>query len=90
TITLPPPAESVPALIPFNPGAKKALELTFRQALRLGHNYVGTEHILLALAEAEGDDGPLHRLGADPDRFETELTAALAQLTAPNPDDGED
>ncbi|MCG7610299.1 MULTISPECIES: Clp protease N-terminal domain-containing protein [Mycobacterium] len=77
-ITLPPPAGEVPALIPFNGGAKKALELTFRQALRLGHNYIGTEHILLALAEAEDSDGPLHRLGADPQRFETELAEALA------------
>ena len=34
-------------------GAKKALELTFREALRLGHNYVGTEHLLLALLELE-------------------------------------
>lgn len=77
-ITLPPAADEVPALIPFSGGAKKALELTFRQALRLGHNYIGTEHILLALAEAEGEDGPLHRLGADPQRFETELADALA------------
>ena len=90
TITLPPPSGSVPALIPFDPGAKKALELTFRQALRLGHNYIGTEHILLALAEAEGDDGPLHRLGADPDRFETELAVALAPFATPNPDNVED
>ena len=32
---------------PFTPQAKKALELSLRQALRLGHNYIGTEHILL-------------------------------------------
>ena len=57
------------------------LELTFRQALRLGHNYIGTEHILLALFEAEDDDGPLHRLGVDKDRFESELANALEQFT---------
>ncbi|WP_029107318.1 Clp protease N-terminal domain-containing protein [Mycobacterium sp. URHD0025] len=85
-ITLPPPAAEVPALIPFNAGAKKALELTFRQALRLGHNYIGTEHILLALAEAEDEDGPLHRLGADLPRFETELAAALAPFAAKGQD----
>lgn len=85
-IALPPPAGDVPALIPFNGGAKKALELTFRQALRLGHNYIGTEHILLALAEAEDEDGPLHRLGADPLRFETELAAALAPFTTEGQD----
>lgn len=71
------PAVTFP-LIPFDSAAKKVLELTFRQALRLGHNYVGTEHILFALLEAEEDDGPLHRLGGDWDRFERELAAALA------------
>lgn len=77
-VTLPPRAEGdQPALIPFDGAAKKVLELTFRQALRLGHNYVGTEHILLALLEAEDDEGPLHRLGVDRDRFESELAAAL-------------
>jgi hypothetical protein len=77
-VTLPPRAEEVPVLIPFNGQAKKVLELTFRQALRLGHNYVGTEHIFLALYEAEDDDGTLHQLGVDKDRFERELVAALA------------
>jgi ATP-dependent Clp protease ATP-binding subunit ClpA len=76
-ITLPPRVDDMPALIPFSAPAKKALELTFQQALRLGHNYIGTEHVLLALAEAEADDGTLHRLGVDIDRFEHELVAAL-------------
>lgn len=81
-VTLPPPTDGdMPALIPFDGPAKKALELTFRQALRLGHNYVGTEHIALALLEAEGDDGPLHRLGADRDRFERDLVTALEPFT---------
>jgi ATP-dependent Clp protease ATP-binding subunit ClpA len=41
--------------VPFTPRSKKVLELSLRQALRLGHNYIGTEHILLALvAEGEG------------------------------------
>ena len=65
TAALPPPADDVPALIPFDARAKKALELTFREALRLGHNYVGTEHILLALLELEGGDGLLSGLGVD-------------------------
>jgi len=77
SITLPPRVDEMPALIPFNGQAKKVLELTFRQALRLGHNYVGTEHIFLALYEAEGDDGTLHQLGVDKERFERELVAAL-------------
>ena len=80
-ITLPPRVDNRPTLIPFNGQAKKALELTFRQALRLGHNYVGTEHILLALWEAEDEDGTLHRLGVDRDRFERELVAALEAYT---------
>ena len=81
-ITLPPRVDGdLPALIPFNGPAKKVLELTFRQALRLGHNYIGTEHIVLALLEDENDDGPLHRLGVDKDRFESDLVSALEQFT---------
>jgi hypothetical protein len=80
-VTLPPRVDDVPVLIPFNGQAKKTLELTFRQALRLGHNYVGTEHILLALYEAEDDDGRLHQLGVDKDRFERELVEALESYT---------
>ena len=80
-VELPPRTTAeLPPLIPFNGPAKKVLELTFRQALRLGHNYIGTEHILLALYEAEDDDGALHRLGVDQERFETELLAALNAL----------
>ena len=81
-VTLPARGDAeVPALIPFDSAAKKALELTFRQALRLGHNYVGTEHLLLALMEAEDGNGPLHRLGVDRDRFESDLAAALEPFT---------
>jgi ATP-dependent Clp protease ATP-binding subunit ClpA len=79
---LPPRADGeMPTLIPFNGPAKKALELTFRQALRLGHNYVGTEHIALALFEVEEDDGPLHRIGVDRERFESDLVTALEPFT---------
>ncbi len=79
--TLPPAADDVPALIPFDPKAKKALELTFREALRLGHNYVGTEHILLALLELEDGDGVLAGLGITKAGVEGSVTAALAVLT---------
>jgi ATP-dependent Clp protease ATP-binding subunit ClpA len=79
-VTLPPRCAEVPALVPFNGPAKKVLELTFREALRLGHNYVGTEHILLALLEAEGDDGPLHTLGLDKDGIEAEIADVLRSL----------
>ncbi|MEU4155472.1 Clp protease N-terminal domain-containing protein [Actinoplanes sp. NPDC026670] len=55
------PGESEPApLIPFDAHARKALELSFREALRLGHDRVGTGHVLLALLEEqEPEGGPL-------------------------------
>jgi len=54
--------------IPFTPRAKTVLELSLREALRLGDNHIGTEHILLALTgEAEGGVAEvLARFGADP------------------------
>lgn len=63
TAVLPPRAAEVPALVPFDAPARKALELTFREALRLGHETVGTGHVLLALLEQEDGDGPLSGLG---------------------------
>ncbi|WP_329205969.1 ATP-dependent Clp protease ATP-binding subunit [Streptomyces sp. NBC_00683] len=64
-LALPAASDEVPELIPYDAGARKVLELTFREALRLGHNYVGTEHILLALLEFEGGSGLLTGLGID-------------------------
>jgi Clp amino terminal domain, pathogenicity island component len=80
-ITLPPAAGDPLALVPFSGPAKKVLELTFREALRLGHNYIGTEHILLALLECEDADGPLHRLGLDKAKVEADLADMLASIT---------
>ena len=80
-VTLPAPADETPDLVPYDAAARKALELTFRHALRLGHNYIGTEHILLALLEVENGDGPLTAAGIDRDRFEADLTGALEALT---------
>ena len=56
--------------IPFTPEAKKVLELSLREALQLGHHYIGTEHILLGLVrEGEGVAGQvLVSLGADLNR----------------------
>jgi hypothetical protein len=56
--------------IPFTPRVKKALELSLREALELGHNYIGTEHILLGLLrEGQGVGAQvLVKLGADRDR----------------------
>ena len=48
-------ADAAPAgHIPFTPRAKKVLELSLREALKLGHNYIGTEHLLLALLSGGG------------------------------------
>ncbi|MGW2625949.1 Clp protease N-terminal domain-containing protein [Micromonospora taraxaci] len=75
---LPPRVEQVPDLIPYDARGKKALELTFREALRLGHNYIGTEHILLALLEQEDGAGVLTSLGLEKAAVEADLATALA------------
>jgi ATP-dependent Clp protease ATP-binding subunit ClpC len=64
--------------IPFTPRAKKVLELSLREALQLGHNYIGTEHILLGLIrEGEGVAAQvLQKLGADLNR----VRQAVVQL----------
>jgi ATP-dependent Clp protease ATP-binding subunit ClpA len=71
----------VPILVPFNGASRKVLELTFREALRLGHNYIGTERILLSLLETEDSHGPLHRLGVEKARVEKGVVAALQSFT---------
>jgi hypothetical protein len=81
TGTLPARAADVPPLIPFDGSAKKALELTFREALRLGHNYIGTEHLLLALLELEDSAGVLTGLGIGKARAEENVVATLAAIT---------
>jgi ATP-dependent Clp protease ATP-binding subunit ClpC len=61
--------------IPFTPRAKKVLELSLRESLQLGHDYIGTEHILLGLIR-EGDGVAaqvLVRLGADLNRVRAEV-----------------
>ncbi|MEV8336778.1 Clp protease N-terminal domain-containing protein [Streptomyces niveus] len=84
---LPPAVPDVPELIPYDAGAKKALELTFREALRMGHNYVGTEHILLALLELEDGKGVLSGLGIDKAATETFVSEALAKIIAAQEED---
>ncbi|MFJ9728280.1 Clp protease N-terminal domain-containing protein [Streptomyces sp. NPDC101209] len=84
TAALPPTAEAAPELVPYASDAKKVLELTFREALRLGHNYIGTEHILLALLEFENGTGVLAGLGIGKPEVEAELAKALEKyLQAP-------
>lgn len=80
TAALPPAADEAPELVPYGPAAKKVLELTFREALRLGHNYVGTEHILLALLEFENGSGVLSGVGVDKAATEARVTALLDEI----------
>jgi ATP-dependent Clp protease ATP-binding subunit ClpA len=80
-----PPAsvdEPVTGRIPFTRGAKKTMELTVREALRLGHNYIGTEHILLgSLEDSVGTaGGVLIELGVTRERVEQWLIAELHRL----------
>ena len=65
--------------IPFTPRAKKVLELSLRESLQLGHNYIGTEHILLALLrEGEGVAAQvLVKLGADLNRVRQQVIQLL-------------
>ncbi len=65
--------------VPFTPRAKKTMELALREALGLGHNYIGTEHLLLgmlSLGEGRGSE-TLAELAADP----TQLRENLLKLT---------
>ncbi|MGW2726994.1 Clp protease N-terminal domain-containing protein [Streptomyces sp. NPDC001494] len=77
---LPPAAENAPDLVPYGPEAKKVLELTFREALRLGHDYIGTEHLLLALLEHENGTGVLSGLGVTKAATEEFVGRVLATL----------
>jgi len=72
--------ESPQGQIPFTPRAKKVLELALREALSLGHNYIGTEHILLGLVRE--DEGVAARilldLDAEPEKIRSEVMRALS------------
>jgi ATP-dependent Clp protease ATP-binding subunit ClpC len=75
------------AQIPFTPRAKKVLELALREALSLGHNYIGTEHILLGLLR-EGEEMAariLKDLEVDADRVRQEVMRVLAGPTRRQP-----
>ena len=69
--------------IPFTPRAKKVLELSLREALQLGHNYIGTEHILLGLIrEGEGVAAQvLVKLGAELTRVRQQVIQLLSAAT---------
>lgn len=73
--------------IPFTPRAKKVLELSLREALQLGHNYIGTEHILLGLIrEGEGVAAQvLVKLGADLNRVRQQVIQLLSGYQGKEP-----
>lgn len=70
--------------IPFTPRSKSVLEMSLRESLQLGHNYIGTEHILLGLLrEGEGVAAQiLNRLGVDL----TPIRDAVIELVGSNPE----
>jgi hypothetical protein len=77
-----PAGKPQPLHVPFSAGLKAVHERVVRESLRMGHNYVGTEHILLALLDA-GDDPAarvLHDLGLNKDDVETWTVQALDEL----------
>ncbi len=82
TAVLPERQSDVPELIPYDQDARKILELTFRQALRLGHGYIGTEHILLALLDGEDGAGPLSGLGLAREPVEQAVIAHVEAAAA--------
>lgn len=77
---LPETGEALPGNGELGEDGKRLLELTFAEALRLGHNYIGTEHMVLALL---GAGSPvLERLGVTKERFEEAAVALLKGFTA--------
>ncbi|MCR6485510.1 ATP-dependent Clp protease ATP-binding subunit [Amycolatopsis sp. OK19-0408] len=81
---LPERADPAPNPVPFSAGGKKTLELTMREGLRLGHNYIGTEHMLLALLEQGEGTGfeVLDGLGVKKDKAEAKIVEVLAEILA--------
>src|ERR1700694_1098960 len=80
--TIGPAGSSSPGSPPFTPRAKKVLELSLREALQLGHNYIGTEHMLLGLVrEGEGVAAQvLVNLGADLSRVRQQVIQLLSGI----------
>ncbi len=85
TAALPPPENPPGSHAHFSAGMKKVHELTVRESLRLGHDYVGTEHILLGLLEARNEPGAqiLTALGVSKAAAEAWTLDALAAVRRP-------
>ena len=86
--TIGPAGTSTTGSPPFTPRAKKVLELSLREALQLGHNYIGTEHMLLGLVrEGEGVAAQvLVSLGADLSRVRQQVIQLLSGYQAAGPE----
>ena len=69
----------------FTPRAQQVLALARKEADRFNHNFVGTEHLLLALLEHEDGSGPLNRAGVDKAATEVSIADALASRPARPP-----
>lgn len=84
TVVLGPKRENIPGHIPFSGSAKKVIELTVREALRLGHNNVGTEHLLLGVLADDESVGArvLSGLGLDRNAAERWILSQLADTHA--------
>jgi ATP-dependent Clp protease ATP-binding subunit ClpC len=83
-------ASSSVGTLAFTPRAKTSLENALRESLQLGHNYIGTEHMLLGLVRTEGSRAArvLTDLGATFDRIRAQVLAALADRPVPPEESG--
>ena len=86
----PTPGSAKKGAPPFTPRSKKVLELALREALQLGHNYIGTEHMLLGLIRTDGSRAArvLTDLGATFDRVRAQVLALLADRPVPPEESG--
>ncbi len=79
----PSPTDNLGSKVPFSPTTKKALELSLREALKLGHNYIGTEHLVFGALRVVEDDGDVGRLlGVDADEVRARVTELMPKGTS--------
>ena len=71
------PAERSATELPFAEAVRELIADARNESARLGHEYVGTEHLVLALSHQAGDAAPLPVLGIDPDRVYTAMTGII-------------
>ncbi len=68
--------------VPFSPQAKRALEMSLREALRLGHNYIGTEHLALGVLRVADDGTVMHVLGVGADEVRRRVLEVMPSGSA--------